>query len=62
MITVFKPTPVKTIARNNRFSSWRNLVQMSNFRVRRDKALYGQHAVILLSKALRKFSNIPFLW
>jgi len=36
--------------------------RMTAFHVRRDKASYGQHAVILLSKALRKFSNITFLW
>src|SRR5215469_4511996 len=35
-----------------------NLVRMTAFHVRRDKASYGQHAVILLSKVFIKFSNI----
>ena len=35
---------------------------ISAFHVRRDKASYGQHAVILLSKAFIKFSNITFVW
>ena len=33
---------------------------MAAFHVRRDKASYGQYAVMLLSKVLIKFSNITY--
>ena len=35
---------------------------MTAYHVRRDKASYSQHAVILLSKVFIKFSNITFVW
>ena len=35
---------------------------MTAYHVRRDKASYGQHAVILLSKVFIKFSGIAFVW
>ena len=53
-------TPRAALFRN-RLLCWHSQSDES-LRSRRDKASYGQHAVILLSKVLRKFSRITFVW
>ena len=53
-------TPRAALFRN-RLLCWHSQSDES-LRSRRDKASYGQHAVILLSKVLRKFSSITFVW
>ena len=43
-------------------ASFRSSRRRSAIHVRRDKASYSQHAVILLSKVFIKFSSITFVW